>query len=200
MPSPQIILASSSITRQRLLQAAGLAFTHAPARVDEDTIRASLEAEGAKPLDVADFLAEVKARKLAEKHFDALVLGCDQVLDFKGKAWGKPASPQDAMDQLMQLRGQTHQLLSAIVVYHQGAPVWRHVGKARLTMHAFSETWLADYVDRNWDSIRHSAYGYLLEAEGVRLFSAVEGDYFTILGLPLLPLLGYLRSRGFIET
>lgn len=200
MPTPQIILASSSETRQRLLAAAGLSFTHAAAWIDEEAIRASLEAEGANPLDVADLLAEMKARKLAEKHFDALVVGCDQILDFKGKSWGKPASQQEAITQLSQLRGQTHQLLSAVVVYHQGEPVWRHVGKARLTMHSFSDQWLEGYVTRNWDSIRHSAGCYLLEQEGVRLFSSVEGDYFTILGLPLLPLLGYLRTRGFIET
>ena len=200
MAAPQIILASSSQTRQQLLSAAGLTFIHAPARIDEEAIRASLEADGAKPLDVADLLAEMKARKLAEKHFDSLVLGCDQVLDFKGKSWGKPASQDEAIQQLSQLRGQTHQLLSAIVVYYQGEPVWRHVGKARLTMHAFSDDWLESYVSRNWESIRHSAGCYLLEGEGVRLFSSVEGDYFTILGLPLLPLLGYFRTRGFIET
>ena len=200
MAAPQIILASSSQTRQRLLSAVGLSFTHAPARIDEEAIRASLEADGAKPLDVADLLAEMKARKLAEKHFDALVLGCDQVLDFKGKSWGKPASQDEAIQQLSQLRGQTHQLLSAIVVYYQGESVWRHVGKARLTMHAFSDDWLESYVSRNWESIRHSVGCYLLEGEGVRLFSSVEGDYFTILGLPLLPLLGYFRTRGFIET
>ncbi|WP_022703716.1 Maf family protein [Pseudorhodobacter ferrugineus] len=200
MAAPQIILASSSETRQRLLSAAGLTFAHVAARIDEDAIRASLEADGAKPLDIADLLAEMKARKLAEKHFDALVLGCDQVLDFKGKSWGKPASKDDAIHQLTQLRGQTHHLLSAIVAYHQGEPVWRHVGKARLTMHEFSDEWLASYVIRNWDGIRHSAGCYLLEGEGVRLFSAVDGDYFTILGLPLLPLLGYLRTRGFIVT
>lgn len=200
MTAPQIILASSSETRQRLLSAAGLTFTHAAARIDEVSIRASLEADGAKPLDIADLLAEMKARKLAEKNFDALVIGCDQALDFKGKSWGKPETKEDALHQLSVLRGQTHHLLSAIVVYHQGEPVWRHVGKARLTMHDFSDDWLAGYVARNWDSIRHSAGCYLLEAEGVRLFSAVDGDYFTILGLPLLPLLGYLRTRGFIET
>lgn len=200
MPAPQIILASSSETRQRLLFAAGLTFTVAAARIDEESLRASLEAEGAKPIDVADLLAEMKARKVADKHFDALVLGCDQIIDFKGKSLGKPVSKEDAVAQLGQLRGQTHQLLSAIVAYHQGEPVWRHVGKARLTMHAFSDEWLAGYVDRNWDSIRHSVGCYLLEQEGVRLFSTVEGDYFTILGLPLLPLLGYLRTREFIET
>lgn len=200
MTAPEIILASSSHTRVQLLKAAGLAFTHAPACIDEETIRASLESEGAKPRDIADLLAEMKARKLAEKNPDAFVIGCDQILDFKGKAWGKPASPQDAVSQLTQLRGQTHHLLSAVVTYYQNEPVWRHIGKAQLTMHDVSDQFLSSYVDRNWDSIRHSAGCYLLEQEGVRLFSAVQGDYFTILGLPLLPLLGYLRSRGFIET
>lgn len=197
---PQIILASSSKTRLQLLQAAGLDVVAAAARIDEAAIRASLTAENAKPVDVADLLAEMKARKLAEKHPEALVLGCDQILDFKGISWGKPETQQEAMSQLTQLRGQTHQLLSAVVAYHKGEPVWRHVGKARLTMHTFSDEWLDGYVGRNWGSIRHSAGAYLLESEGVRLFSQVEGDYFTILGLPLLPLLGYLRMRGFIET
>ncbi|QCO55794.1 Maf-like protein [Pseudorhodobacter turbinis] len=197
---PQLILASASSTRLRLLQSAGLDVTALPARIDEESLRASLEADGAKPRDIADFLAEAKARKLGEKNHDALVLGCDQVLDFKGKAWGKPLTPKDATTQLQQLRGQTHQLLSAVVIYHEGSPIWRHIGKARLTMHDFSDHWLQGYIDRNWASIQHSAGGYLLEEEGVRLFSAVEGDYFTILGLPLLPLLGYLRTRGFLET
>ncbi|WP_157056486.1 Maf family protein [Pseudorhodobacter aquimaris] len=197
---PQLILASASSTRLRLLQSAGLDATVLPARIDEQTLRGSLDSDGAKPRDIADFLAEAKARKLGEKYPDSLVLGCDQVLDFNGKSWGKPRTPNDAKIQLQQLRGQTHQLLSAMVIYHNGAPIWRHIGKARLTMHAFSDDWLQGYIDRNWDSIQHSAGAYLLEEEGVRLFSAVEGDYFTILGLPLLPLLGYLRTRGFLET
>jgi septum formation protein len=196
----QIILASASLIRLQLLQAAGLQVTAQPARIDEAALRESLEEDGAKPMDIADLLAEMKARKLAEKNPDALVLGCDQILEFQGKSWGKPETPDDAIAQLSQLRGQTHQLLSAIVAYHEGKPVWRHIGKARLTMHHFSDPWCDAYVARNWDSIRHSAGAYLLEAEGVRLFSAVEGDYFTILGLPLLPLLGYLRTRGFIDT
>ena len=197
---PNIVLASASATRLQMLRAAGLDVTALPARIDENAVRQGLAAEGATPLDIADLLAEMKARKIADKHPDALVLGCDQILDFKGKSWGKPETPEDAISQLSHLRGQTHHLLSAIVIYHNAEPVWRHCGKARLTMHAFSDAWLAAYVARNWSSIRHSAGAYQLESEGVRLFSAVEGDYFTILGLPLLPLLGYLRRRGFIDT
>ena len=195
-----LILASSSETRLRLLRAAGLDVTPQNPRVDEVAIRSSLEADLASPRDIADALAEMKARKIADRSADALVLGCDQVLEFKHRVWGKPASPDEAVDQLMALRGQSHKLLSAVVLYDLGRPVWRFVGEVRLTMRPVTDDWLTAYVSRNWASIRHSVGGYKLEEEGIRLFSAIEGDYFTILGLPLLPLLGYLGERGFITT
>ena len=198
--SRPLLLASSSQTRLALLQNAGLSVTALPARIDEETIRMALEAEGALPRDIADALAEMKARKLAEKHQDALVLGCDQVLEFDRRVFGKPRDSEDALAQLRQFRGQSHRLLSALVVYDQGKPVWRHLGRADLTMRAFSESWLQRYVSQHWESIRHSAGGYKLEEEGIRLFSSIEGDYFTILGLPLLPLLQWLELRGFIDT
>ncbi len=199
MPPP-IVLASSSETRLRLLRAAGLPVSAQSARLDEEMIRQSLEAEGAKPRDVADTLAEMKARRIAERTPGAVVVGCDQVLDFRGRAWGKAPSRDAARDQLKALRGQTHRLYSAAVLWYEGAPQWRHVGEARLTMRDFSDDWLESYLGRNWEELRHSAGGYLLEKEGVRLFSAIEGDWFSILGLPLLPLLGYLGDRGFIPT
>ncbi|MFN4157098.1 MAG: Maf family protein [Gemmobacter sp.] len=199
MPRP-IVLASASETRVRLLRAAGVPFSAQPARLDEDSIRAALEDEGASPRDIADTLAEMKARKIAEKTPSAVVIGCDQVLDFQGRAWGKAPTPDAARDQLRALRGQTHRLLSAIVLYHDGAPQWRHIGEARLTMRAFSDDWIEGYLSRNWDDLRHSAGGYLVESEGIRLFTVIEGDHFTVLGLPLLPLLGYLGDRGFIPT
>ncbi|MBL4916703.1 Maf family protein [Szabonella alba] len=199
MPPP-IVLASSSETRLRLLRAAGLPVSTQPARLDEEAITASLMAEGASPRDLADTLAEMKARKIGERSPGAIVLGCDQVLEFKGRVFGKPATPDLARTQLQAMRGQTHRLLSSVVLYHEAQPQWRHIGEARLTMRDFSDDWLDGYLNRNWDSLRHSAGGYLLEEEGVRLFSAVEGDYFTILGLPLLPLLGYLGLRGFIPS
>ena len=195
-----LILASSSETRLRLLRAAGLDVTSQNPRVDEVAIRSSLEADLASPRDIADALAEMKARKIADRNADALVLGCDQVLEFQGKVWGKPESPEQALGQLMALRGQAHKLLSAVVLYDLGEPVWRFVGEVRLTMRPVTDDWLTAYVSRNWASIRHSVGGYKLEEEGIRLFSAIEGDYFTILGLPLLPLLGYLGERGFIAT
>lgn len=195
-----LTLASSSSIRLQLLRNAGLNVTALPARIDEDMIRAALEADGAHPRDIADTLAEMKARKIAERDPSALVLGCDQVLEFDRRAWAKPETPAEARAQLATLRGQSHRLLSALVLYDAGRPVWRHVGRADLTMRQMSDDWLDGYVARNWDSIRHSVGGYKLEEEGIRLFSAITGDYFTILGLPLLPLLDYLETRGFIDA
>lgn len=193
-----MILASTSPTRLQMLRAAGLNPTAVAPRVDEATIRDALTAEGAHPRDIADTLAEMKARKVAEKHPDALVLGCDQVLALDRETFAKPETPEDARAQLRRLRGKTHKLLSALVVYENAEPVWRFTGEARLTMHDISDAYLNDYLDRNWDSIRHSVGCYKVEEEGVRLFSAITGDHFTILGLPLLPLLAWLGNRGMI--
>jgi septum formation protein len=193
-----ILLASTSPTRLQMLRAAGLTVDAVAPRVDEASIRDALVAEGAHPRDIADTLAEMKARKVAEKHQGALVLGCDQVLALDRQTIAKPETPDEARAQLRQLRGQSHKLLSAIVAYENGEPVWRHVAEARLTMHQISDAYLDGYVTRNWDSIRHSVGCYKIEEEGVRLFSAISGDHFTILGLPLPPLLAWMGTRGMI--
>jgi septum formation protein len=192
------VLASTSPIRLQLLRSAGLTVEAVAPRVDEETARVALLAEGAKPHDVADTLAELKARKVADKRPGDLVLGCDQVLEFEGAVFAKPETQDEARDHLRQLRGKSHRLLSAIVAYEDAQPVWRHVAEARLTMHHISDAYLDEYVTRNWDSIRHSVGGYKIEEEGVRLFSAITGDHFTILGLPLLPLLAWLGTRGMI--
>jgi septum formation protein len=192
------VLASTSPIRLQLLRSAGLSVEAVAPRVDEETARLALVAEGAKPRDVADTLAELKARKVSDKRSGDLVLGCDQVLEFYGKVFAKPETPDEARDHLRQMRGKSHRLISAIVAYENAEPVWRHVAEGRLTMHEISDAYLDDYVDRNWDSIRHSVGGYKIEEEGIRLFSAITGDHFTILGLPMLPLLAWLGTRGMI--
>ncbi|HAC49631.1 MAG TPA: septum formation protein Maf, partial [Sulfitobacter sp.] len=153
-----------------------------------------------KPRDIADTLAEMKARKVSEKHPGALVLGCDQVLEHRGEMLHKPRDRGEAIAQLHQLRGDRHSLLSAAVLYEDGEPLWRHVGQVRLRMRDASDAYIKDYVERNWDSIRYAVGCYKLEEEGVRLFSQIEGDYFHVLGMPFLELLNYLTLRGDLTT
>lgn len=194
-----IILASGSQIRAQLLANAAVPHDVILPRVDEDAVKAALSAEQAPPRDIADALAEAKARKVSTKRPDALVIGCDQVLAFEDRILSKPGSPEEALEQLRALRAKRHALLSAAVIYHDAKPLWRHVGQVRLYMRDVSDSYLESYVARNWDSIRASVGGYKLEEEGVRLFSRLEGDYFTILGLPLLELLNYLTLSGELD-
>lgn len=199
MPA-RLVLASASEVRARLLRNAGLDPEVRPARIDEDAVRASLAAERAHPRDVAATLAEMKARKISAQDAAALVLGADQILELDGTVLSKPADPSEARAQLKALSGCTHRLFSALVVCQNGEPLWRHVGTARLTMRVLSDAWLDEYLARNWDSVRHSVGAYKLEEEGVRLFTRIEGDHFTILGLPLIELLTWLSVRGDIAS
>ncbi len=195
MPDP-LILASCSAIRATLLRNAGVSFTIATPRVDEDAMRDALLAEGASARDIADALAEMKAAKVSVRNPGSLVIGCDQVLAHGQTVLSKPTTEDDAIAQLTVLRGGAHQLLSAAVIYENGQPIWRHVGVVRLYMRDVSDDYLHDYVTRNWEEVRHCVGTYQIEGEGVRLFHRIEGDYFNILGLPLLELLSYLTLRG----
>jgi septum formation protein len=195
----KLVLASGSGIRRQMLENAGVSFEVSLPRVDEDAVRQSLLAEGASARDIADALAELKARKVSTRMPGALVLGCDQVLSFDGQIMAKPTSREQAEQQLRQLRGAGHQLLSAAVICEDGQPIWRFVGTVRLQMRDFSDSYLTTYLDRNWPDISNSVGGYKLESEGVRLFNRVDGDYFTVLGMPLLDLLSYLTLRGDLQ-
>ncbi|MAM63441.1 nucleoside triphosphate pyrophosphatase [Maritimibacter sp. UBA3975] len=195
-----LILASGSETRAQLLANARIDFEVLPARVDESALRAGLDAEKASPRDVSDVLAEYKARKVGGKRPEALVLGCDQIAALKGEIMTKPETPEAACNQLAKLSGQTHHLMSAAVIYHENEPIWRHVGVVRMTMRDLSTSYIDSYVDRNWESVRHSVGAYKLEEEGVRLFTQINGSYFNVLGLPLTELISYLIIRGDLES
>ncbi|MBU2889670.1 Maf family protein [Celeribacter halophilus] len=198
--SEKLILASGSEIRQTLLRNAGVSFDVSIGRIDEESVKDALLGEGASPRDIADALAEGKARKVSLKNLDAMVIGCDQTLSFKGRLLSKPKTVDEARAQLKEMRGERHKLLSAAVIYENREPKWRHVGEVRLEMNRFSDAYLEDYLARNWEQIRHCVGSYMLESEGVRLFSRIDGDYFTVLGLPLLPLLAYLSERGVIAS
>jgi len=195
----QLVLASGSSIRAQLLRSANVDFDVQVPRVDEDALKQTMIARQAKPRDIADALAEMKARKISVEIPDAWVIGCDQVLDFKGQLISKPESPEQARDQLRKMRGQTHNLFSAAVIYQNGHPIWRHVGQVRLHMRDVSDRYLDGYVSRNWEGIRYAAGAYMLESEGVRLFERIDGDYFNVLGMPLLEMLNFLALRGAIE-
>lgn len=190
-----LILASQSASRRAMLDAAGVSYAAEPARVDEDGVKAAMA--GQPPRDVADALAELKAVKVSQAYPPALVLGSDSIVALAdGTLLDKPVSREDAADHLRAMAGGTHDLWSAAVIAEQGRPVWRHVERARLHVRPLSADFIARYLDHEWPAIAGCVGCFRIEGPGVQLFSRIDGSHFTVLGMPLLPVLDYLRVRG----
>lgn len=199
--APPVILASRSAARARLLSAAGVSFTQAEALIDEASVRDALKAEGVAAEDAAVVLAELKAADVARRApADAIVIGADQLLEAGDRWLEKPLDLAAARAQLLQLRGQRHRLVSGVVAFRGGHRVWHHADAARIWLRAFSDEALAAYLDVAGPDILGSVGAYHLEGPGAQLMARVEGDYFTILGLPLLPVLRFLRDQGVLAT
>lgn len=194
-PPTRLILASSSVTRLRLLQSAGLAFEVQPAAIDEAAIKQSSQAEGASPEETALLLAELKAARIRAP--GAVIIGADQLLSCEGRWFDKPGSIAEARAQLQFLRGKTHTLHTAVTCLRDEQVIWHHCENARLHMRAFSDEFLEDYLQKEADCV-NSVGAYKVEARGIQLFDKIEGDSFTIQGLPLLQLLGFLRQHRVI--
>ena len=192
--SLEVTLASSSASRRALLAAAGVAAQSVAPNVDEASFRTSLRAEGVPVRDQAMQLAELKAVRVSSAR-GGLVIGGDQMLALGNEAFDKPADLAEARSHLTRLSGKSHTLETAIVVCEEGRPVWRHLARPRLTMRHLTPEFIDGYVDRCGQSLLSTVGAYQLESLGSQLFSTIEGDYFSILGLPLLPLLDYLRVR-----
>ena len=195
----EVVLASTSVARIAMLQGAGVAFAAEAPGVDEAGPKAKLLQEGASPQKVAEMLAAMKAIAVSQRR-PGLVIGADQTLDLDGALIDKAGSVEELRGHMYQLRGRRHRLHSAVVVAEAGAPVWRTTDSASLSMRVFSAGFLDSYLARNGERVMSSVGGYQLEGEGAQLFDQIHGDYFTILGLPLLPLLDFLRIRGAVPT
>ena len=195
-----LILASASTTRAGLLRAAGVPFEIRPAHVDEDAIKDSMLADGADARAVADALAEAKALRISLSCPGELVLGADQVLDFESQLVSKSPDLEAAAILLRRLRGKAHKIVTAAVLARDGVPIWRHLTVATMTMRDFSDAFLAGYLADEGDGVLSSVGCFQIERRGLQLFSRIDGDYYSILGLPMIPLLTALRAQGIIAT
>ena len=192
-----LILASNSASRRAMLDAAGVAYQAIGAQVDEDAVKAAMRGDGVRPRDLADALAELKAVKVSRAHPGALVLGSDSLVAFEdGAMLDKPESRDQAAEHLRMMSGRRHDLVSAAVIAEGGRPVWRVVDRAKMIVRPLSEGFIQRYLDMEWPAIAGCVGCYRIEGPGAQLFARIEGSQFTVLGMPLLPVLDYLRTRG----
>ncbi|WP_300421060.1 Maf family protein [uncultured Hyphomonas sp.] len=193
--SQRIILAPGSQSRRAVLTAAGIEADTIKPNVDEDAAKASFRASDMKVRDQAMQLAELKSVKISMRE-PGLVIGCDQMLSLDGEAFDKPVDLADARNHLVKLSGKAHTLETAIVISEEGKPVWRYLARPKLTVRPLSDAFIDTYVEAVGEPLLSTVGAYQLEGLGAQLFTRIDGDYFSILGLPLLPLLDYLRTRG----
>ena len=198
--SMQLVLASSSLARSRVLNNACVVHEILSPQIDEDSVKVAMLADGYSHRDIADEIADMKARKVSLQKAESYVLGCDQVLSFAGSLYSKPETKFNLETQLREMSGKTHQLISAAVIYKDMQPIWRHVGVATLSMDSLSDSVIEKYVEKNWDTVKFCVGGYEIERRGVQLFNEIQGDYFCILGLPLLEIMNFLKVRGVLES
>jgi len=194
-----IILASTSPFRLKMLRDAGISVEAVAPGIDERAVDATLEGTGVTPADVAQILAEAKAVAVSEAYPDAIVIGADQTLSLEDRIFHKPADMEGARRHLLALSGKTHELNSAVVLARAGVPVWRAVEVARMTMRQLEPAFIGRHLSRVGNAALQSVGAYQVEAEGIQLFEAIDGDLFTIVGLPLLPLLQALRAEDAID-
>ena len=197
--SPRIILASASAIRRQIMDGAGLGYEVIVKPVDEAAIKDAMLAEGSPIRDIADALAEAKALRVSRSE-PGLVIGADQIMVMDGQLFDKPKDKAEARERLLSMRGKRHELVGAVVIAENGAPVWRHMSETKLWVRDFTEDFLDHYLKEEGDLVTKSVGAYRFEGPGAQLFEKVEGDFFSILGLSLLPVLDYFRTRGAIRS
>ena len=196
LPNKNLILASKSAARRALLDQAGIAYDCEPAAIDEAAIRDAAQSEGASPDDIAVLLAEMKGERIAAKHNDAMIISSDQLLVCDGILYGKPKTFEQAHQQIAALSGKRHQLITAVMLFDNGRRIWHHIARPEITFHQLDDNAISDYLRHFGENAFHSPGSYFLEGPGIHLFADIFGDYYAILGLPMMALLPQLKLHG----
>ena len=196
LPKKNLILASKSAARRALLDQAGIAYDCEPAAIDEAAIRDAAQSEGASPDDIAVLLAEMKGERIAAKHSDAMIISSDQLLVCDGVLYGKPKTFEQAHQQIAALSGKRHQLITAVMLFDNGRRIWHHIARPEITFHQLDDNAISDYLRHFGEDAFHSPGSYFLEGPGIHLFADIFGDYYAILGLPMMALLPQLKLHG----